>query len=403
MQFAADVSSNRTGNAELIKFAALIALTEFVRGAYLNYLPLYSYNALILSEAIVGTVIFAYFFGETVSKIGIGWLLDRFNNRVILLSGLLLSLVSLYVFQFITSPVLLAVNGALIGLGFAPVWLVVLGYVSSMNEEKRASGVGMIYSAWLVGLGLGSVCVNFLISSLGYNFTLNILVGIWILCMILVLFIRKGMDSESEPKSETRLWYKEAFNDIRRTRYLSPGMFLQTLSITALAPVVPKFLTDTQYVGLEINQYGIVLGAIGMVTVILMLFFGKAAKVFKTENLFIFGLLSASVGVFGMGSLKNLMFILFFGLIIAVSYSVVLPAWYTILSGNVAKDNKGVMWGVFSTIEGIGRSVGPLLGGLLGSYISLHYAFYFSGIILLGLSLFYYFISKKGLLKSTTS
>ncbi len=403
MGHASDALTNRTGSAELIKFTALIGLTEFVRGAFLNYLPLYSYSTLILSEAVVGTIIFAYFFGETVSKIGIGWLLDRFNNKAILLSGLILSLFSLYAFQFITSPVLLVAGGTLIGLGFAPVWLVVLGYVSSMKEGKRASGMGMIYSAWLVGLGLGSVSVNFLISSLGYNATLNIMAGIWILCMVLVLFIREGIRSNSGQNNPKGLLHKGVFNDICRTRHLIPGMFLQTFSIAALAPVIPKFLTDNDYIGLSINQYGLTLGAIGGITVVLMMFFGKVAEVFKSQNLFVFGLLSASVGIFGMGSLRSFIYVLFFGLIIAVSYSLVLPAWYTILSSNVAEGSKGVIWGVFSTIEGIGRSIGPLLGGLIGSYTSLHYTFYFSGIILLVLSLLYYLINKKGHLKGITT
>lgn len=380
----------------MIKLFMLILLTEFVRGAYLNYLPIHSYKELFLSEAVVGAVGFAYFFAETMSKVGVGWILDRFSNRIVLVAGLVLSLVSLYFFKFIDTSLLLIIDGALIGLGFAPVWLVVLSYITSQPKERRSTYMGVIYGAWLVGLGVGTVSVSFLIPLIGYKCTMNLMIGIWVLCVILGWTI--NLSAPAGKNEDSKQPVLNTLKELGKSKYLIPGMLLQTLGITILAPILPKYLIDSNYVGLSLNGYGATLLIIGGTAVLSVVLFGVIGKYVKSERLFVFGLLFTSIGIFGIGNFKYYITVIAFGVLLAISYSAVLPSWYKILSDNVSNNNKGLMWGIFSTIEGIGRAIGPLVGGIAASYISLQFAFYISSAIILLLFVFYYYLNMKQVL-----
>jgi MFS family permease len=130
-----------------------------------------------------------------------------------------------------------------------------------------------------------------------------------------------------------------------------------------------------------------------------MTVFGRLAKYFKPENLFSFGLLFTSVGILGIGNKLSVPLIITFALLLGLAYSAVLPSWNTIMSNNIDPSNKGLMWGGFSTIEGIGRALGPLSGGIVGKYFGLQFSFDFSGIILLGLALFYFYLNKNHMLR----
>jgi MFS family permease len=380
---------NRFSYLTIIKFAILISLTEFVRGAYLNFITLYSYNK-DYSEALVGAVFFAYFFMETVSKIGVGWLLDRFNNRMVLFIGLSISLISLFLYKLVVSPVLLVVAGAIYGLGFAPVWLIVLGYISTFQKERRALSMGIIYSSWLTGLGLGAVLVNFFISK-SFAFALDILIIIWILCIIMGLFIREGIKNSKKVQEKKSL--KDMFKDFCGLDYLIPGMMLQTLALTILMPIVPKYFIGKSFLGMSATQYGNTLAVAGAIIVVCMIVFGKLSKKIRVENLFVFGLLFTSIGILGTANAKYFPLIILFGIISSIAYSAVLPSWNAVVSNSILKDNKGVMWGFVSTLEGVGRAVGSLLGGALGSFVSLRFSFNSCAAIIFALSIFY-FIKK---------
>lgn len=387
----------------LAKFALLIFLTEFVRGAYMGFFPLYSRDILGNNNiGIYGTVFFAYFFVETISKIIVGWILDRFNNKIMLLIGLGISFLAFYALKFITSPILLIIDGAFIGFGFAPVWLIVLGHISSFTEEKRSSSIGIIYAAWLIGLGLGTVSITLLISK-SFTLALNMMILCWLAGIIIAFFVNEGIKSEvnKNKKNGSTDSVLEGLLNFRalilkgllKVKHLLPGMILQTLSITMLTPILSVYFTGP--LGLTKFQYGLAQIVLGITTVACLIVLSRFTKMLGVKNLFLFGLLFAAIGIFAVGHSKNLILILIFGIMIGVSYSAILPSWYTIMSSNVSEKNNGLIWGLFSTLEGLGRALGPLFGGFIAQYYGMQFSFSISAFIMFGLAMFYFVISKK--------
>lgn len=287
-------------------------------------------------------------------------------------------------------------EGGIFGLGFSPVWLIILGYISKFKEEKRAVSMGVIYSAWLCATGLGGVLVSFIIGR-GYNFALLTLIALWSICLIMGALIKEGIRRKEEPIDfSTSDAFQLSFKEIKEKKFLIPGMLLQTFGITILLPIFPIYLTHSKYVNLSTDQYGIALTFIGIVTVVCMILFGSLTKKIGILNLFIGGLIASAISILGIGNFKNIYVILFFGIIFAISYSATLPAWNGILANNIRPEIRGLMWGCFSTIEGFGRSIGSLTGGVLGQNYNLHFSFNLSAITLFTLSIIYViFIRKK--------
>lgn len=380
-------------NKSITAFAALIFLTEFVRGAYLNFVPLYADNVLKYSIDIIGMVSGVVFLAETLAQIGVGWLLDRFNNRIILALGLIISFTALFALRFVSSPLMLVIDGAVYGFGFAPVWIIVLGYVSKFDEHKRSLSMGIVYSAWLSGLGLGTVVVSFLVGR-GYFFAMNVMALIWSISVIFGSLIKEGIRKEDN-HIDVKKSLVMTFNELKTKKYLFPGLFLQTLCIAILVPLIPIYMTSKNYIGLSTDSYGVVLSAIGLMTVFFMIFFGSITKKVGTFNLFAYGLFIISISILGIGNTKSTYIVLTCGLLLAVSYSAVLPAWNGILANNIRGEIRGIMWGSFSTIEGLGRSIGPLLGGIMARTVNPHFSFNISAVLLLLLALYYIYLNKR--------
>ena len=62
------------------------------------------------------------------------------------------------------------------------------------------------------------------------------------------------------------------------------------------------------------------------------------------------------------------------------------PAINAVLANNTPPSYKGRIFGMLFAAQQVGSMAGPLLGGLIATYLGIHYVFAFSGLLLLCLS-----------------
>lgn len=55
----------------------------------------------------------------------------------------------------------------MLGIAVSPIWVIML---SSVQEDKRGKQMGYVYFAWLLGLLVGWVVMNFLIKNTSITF-----------------------------------------------------------------------------------------------------------------------------------------------------------------------------------------------------------------------------------------
>lgn len=145
------------GGTEIPLYAVILLLVEFARGAVLiSFLPLYGKRELGLTLDAVGAAITAHYLTDTVLKMAIGYLLDRFSIRFVVMAGMVASVAGVVLLPFADVPWLFIVAAAIYGIGISPIWIVCL---TQVTEERRAAQMGFLYMIWLGDLAPGRLCV----------------------------------------------------------------------------------------------------------------------------------------------------------------------------------------------------------------------------------------------------
>jgi MFS family permease len=371
--------------SDMLLYLSILFLVEFVRGAALiSFLPIYGDKALGLDLDVIGAAITAHYLTDTALKLAIGYLLDRLSIRTVVSIGLLFSLIGIFVLQFADVPWVFITAAAIYGIGISPVWIVCL---TKIREDQRATQMGFLYTIWLIGLGIGPVVTNFLLD-FNRDLTYWVMVGVSLSAWLLSLFITKGrsvhLDIVPFRKQLSILGSR-----LREMRLLLPGMVLQTLGAGMLLPILPSFAVNS--LGMTTTHYSILLIIGGGCTILGLIPMGKLSDTFGKKWFLIIGFLSFGVVLFALTGHPPLALAFFWAFVLGISYAAVLPAWNALLAAYVPPGQQGLGWGVFSTVEGIGGMIGPIIGGFLATHYSGSSVVGLAGIMFIIISLFYVF------------
>jgi MFS family permease len=367
----------------LIRFAAILFVVEFVRGAFLvSFLPSYAVEHLGLTISLVGVIISVHYFSDTVVKIFAGYLLDRFSMRIILQLGLLIAFVGLWAMYNIHTPWVLVVSAAVFGIGVSPIWIICL---SQVNEDNRAEQMGLLYTLWLAGLGLGPVAINFLIDK-SYSLSFWLISALWIIGGVLSLGVSTVKQSQliSIPVKEqvSMFWSR-----LRIMGPLFPGMILQTMGASMLLPILPNFAA--KHLGLSHADYSFMLIVGGIATIICLIPMGRLSDRFGGKWFMIVGFSAFAIVLYGLTVVTSFNSALVIAVLLGFSYAAVLPAWNALLAHFIPKEQKGVGWGLFSSLEGIGIIAGPVVGGWIAVQYNDSWTVLTSALLFIAIAMFY--------------
>lgn len=368
---------------ELLPVAVILFLVEFVRGAYLiSFLPAYSTGQLGMSVTIVGAAVTSHYIMDTMAKSLLGYLLDRFSSRRVVHWGLLVSFFGLLLTYYAQQTWVLILAAAIYGIGISPVWIVAL---SRARETDRATQMGALYTLWLVGLGLGPILINFLLDE-SYSASFWIMAGFWMTGWLLSLRIPdqqiSSIDSVSFVAQCKALWER-----LKAMKPLLPGMVLQTTAAGMLVPILPGFAT--KHVGLTYTQYSYVLLAGGVCAVLGLIPMGRLSDRRGKKWFLVFGFGIFAFALYALTLGGNLYTSILWAMVLGLSYAAVLPVWNAILSYQVPDGQRGLGWGIFSSVEGIGVMIGPVLGGWIADLYGETITILFSAALLGGIAVFY--------------
>jgi MFS family permease len=368
----------------LARLAVIFFLVEFVRGAILiTYVPKFAVNELYLTMTTVGFAVAMHYVADTAAKLGIGYLLDRFPLQWIVQTCFLLSFAGLFMLQHALEAWLLIAGAVLFGVGASPVWLIGM---SSVSEQDRGHQMGVLYMAWLLGLGLGPVLLNFFLDWFPYSTSFYVLFGMTVVAWAVSWYIPNTAASGMKTIPLRRQLQMLSVH-MRAVRPLLPGMILQTLGASMLVPILPQFAEESLL--LTNTQYSFFLLTGGAFAVLALVPMGRLSDKFGKKWFLIAGFASFSFGLYTITTIETLWMCLLWAVILGVSYAAVLPAWNALLAQFVPPQQKGVGWGIFSTVEGIGVMIGPAIGGILADTFSLGFPFLVSAALFLFIAIFY--------------
>jgi len=357
-------------NLEDYALLAVLFLSEFTRSAFfISFLPLYTTERLGWTIATAGAAASAHFFTETLLKFFAGWQLDRIG-RPLLQAGLIVGLLSLVAVRAYSHPALLIISSGLFGLGLSPLWIGVITQVAPINKENRSFRVSLVFIAWLAGIGSGLSVINFFIS-ISYDFAYAIIICFLLSALIVTrLFLPPVPAHKKDNTSPGTIItaFRQIISNRNFSRAILPGMFLQTMSASMLLPVFPVFAT--QRMGMSPDGYGLLLLAGGFTTMLALIPMGKLADRMNIKIMLFTGFLSSSAALAGLALTRDRHAAFILVLILGLSYGAVLPAWNSLLAGSIPPKQQATGWGLFSAVEGLGMSVGPVVGGFLAGGFS---------------------------------
>ncbi|WP_374018455.1 MFS transporter [Paenibacillus thiaminolyticus] len=370
---------------EIALLAIILFFVEFVRGAALiSFIPIYGKNTLHISLAIIGTAITAHYLTDTILKMGIGYLLDRFSPPLIINAGLLISFAGIGLFYYGASDWLFIAAAALYGVGISPVWIVCL---TKVKEENRAAQMGFLYMIWLVGMGAGPVVLNLIVDKHPQTAYL-LLFALSGIAWVLSFFIGGGRQqlADAAPVPFRQQW-DALLVKVKAMKPLLPGMILQTLGASMLVPILPTFAAEA--LSFSSQQYSVLLVLGGGFTVLGLVPMGKwsdrvGRKPFLIIGFGIFGLALASLSLY-----PSVIFAYGLAVLLGISYSAVLPAWNALLALYVPPGHKGLGWSLLSTVEGIGVLLGPVIGGVIANASSAGTVIWISAGLFCAISIIY--------------
>lgn len=385
-------------------YALLIVLfmVEFSRGAFfLSFLPTYTTAFLGWSIATAGLATSVHYFSETILKFFAGWQFDRFGKPVIL-AGLFIGLVSLAIAKAYSHPMQLIISSGLFGLGVSPLWIGVITEVAPVNQINRSSRISLVFTSWLSGMGSGMILINFFIS-ISYDFAYTIIIAV-LLSALIISWIYIPPNPGQHPNNGVTpgsmlLSLKTMVLNQGVLRVLLPGMFLQTLSVSLLLPILPVLATTR--LNLSHDGYAMLIMAGGTATILFIIPMGRLADKINLRIILFIGFASTSSALTALALVGNKDNAFALVLILGISYAAVLPAWNTLLARAVPPENQASGWGFFSSIEGLGISSGPAIGGLLANGFSPSSVLLASGGILLIMAFFYLLYPVDKLLKKS--
>jgi DHA1 family multidrug resistance protein-like MFS transporter len=367
-----------------VGFLIIVALVEFIKMGLIMMLLPSLFVGFHYSQIVLGWVLSANLLADNLCKSATGWLADRKGPWPVLLMGCLTILTGLVVLVLGIhhNVLLIIIAAALVGIGGSPTWpAAIAGAIKIKGENNRAATISLISIVWMIGGGLGIFLVGLLIGVHPKNVTPNFALlfqqiyarAIWLLfgaaaATILITILgwylsNKLAKWESHFGERSACPFSAVINHVKLVWNLIPGMFFQAFSLGMLLPNLLPF--TMQKIGFTETQYYLLLLSGGAVVVIFMNPVGRLIDRRGPRGFLVGGFLLAALALLVMVYYGNPISIWFIVVLLGLSYALIQPAWNGILAASIPPSQRGVLMGLFMSIEGLGFALGPLLGGWL--------------------------------------
>ena len=367
------------------RYIPLVAGVEFVRSALmLVLLPTLGVHFLGLSMAVVGIAISAHYLFDNALRPFFGYLADAIGAKALLSGGLLISSAAMVLMVASRSPLALIFSTALFGIGASSLWPVVISRLTREVEEgERAKSLSTIYATWMIASGCGTVLASSLTRT-SLTVALPILTAVILASGTYALIIKMERSSGvsfhfSRIMQHWRKDWRTLLLHLQASKWLFPGMYVQTLAMGLLIPVLSPYarlvLHDRP------TQITVALLLVGGAAVGTLPLFGRFVDRWGSRPFLIVGYLGAGVSLAFFTLQTKFWTAMIAFLFAGIFYAMILPAWNSVLDQAVSEEWRAAMWGFFMMVEGLGTATGPLFSGELWVVGGPHAPFWGTAII----------------------
>ena len=361
---------------------------------YVPVLPIYSKD-LGSSLQFIGIIVGSYAVGQILFRIPIGYLSDRLKSRKLfsVLSGIVSFLGSAYLF-ISNNPNDVLIGRTITGVAAAG-WVAISVYYSSFfprNERFKSSTI--ILSSNMLSVFLGTFLSGYISDFISIKtcFLLSMVTAI-ISSILFLISKEKPFDTKSQ-------FSTIQFINLLRNKLLIClcliGIFIQFITFSINFSYFPIYLNELSFsdsiVGNLVAFYTLAsfIGTISSPGLI---------KRFGLWRIFIYSAILIGSTTLITPLFENLFLLIFLRLIGGIGGGIIFSSCMSSIVRGIQENYQASAMGIFQAVYAIGMFLGPILSGVIGSYINLESVFIFSSSVTLPIILISFFIKKEELAK----
>jgi DHA1 family multidrug resistance protein-like MFS transporter len=373
----------------------LLGLVELVRGGiFIAFVPSYVTDQLKATVLISGAIISAQYAADTISKPFSGWLIDYLGPRLGLIFTLPLCICGIFIFLCSKSESLLICGAVLYGVGGAAVWPSVVSIMLDKSpDEGKAGTMSTIYVAWLSGIGIGILLVNFLYH-LGPQLIIYIMLGVTFLPAVMAFGMpKKPVEAKIDRQGQAVTQFHTLLRGLWKFRVLLPGAFTQTLSLSMLLPVLQPWCLA--HLGLNQAAMGVLIMIGGALALAFLVPLGKLVDRLGYQIFLVGGFALAGVLLNLIVRSSEHLLIYSCAVLLGLAYACILPAWNGFIAYMLPPHLRASLYSMVMSIEGLGIAAGPVLGGKISVSYGSNVLFYITSVVLLVMACFYFLLFQQ--------
>ena len=370
---------------EIAKYLSIVFLVAWIgRSTVWNFLPIY-FEREIASVFLVGILTSLPAAIPVLIDIPIGNLVQRAGEKVVIFSGLLISIFP--GIAYLTAiPILLAAGKMIEGLTKSMVWIG--GWSLSLTSSDDAVESETV-SVFLLGVNitavLGPVIGGYLIYAYGFSVPLYL----WIMSATLSVIVFTsyiGLSTKIKLKDSVeqlfeRRTYQDDWKHIKKNwsnlRLPLTLIFLYSIIFSFFWLAIPLLLDE---MGANFIQMGLIFGAAAFPSLFQYIFGDIADKHGELKLVTILSIILIVV-LGAMSTIESVLLIGAFFLIARLFVSGMSPPIHSIYDARVPDDLEGELTGFFELAKHSGQAIGPTLAGAIASIWTLGASFLMAAIV----------------------
>jgi len=328
-------------------------------------------SSLSISKTEAGVIYSSYFLTATLLSPALGFLVDRWDARVILTVFVALLGMGACLMSFSATVLQASFFFAIVGIGqsacWAPVVTVVLRWVS---EKRRGIALSIVDLGSTVSIAFWSMIIPLMIVPYGWRM-------VWVCIGVLGLLVA-GMNfffvrSHPSPELESpvsrvapkvQIPIKAAYMAILRDkRFHLIGFSYLLISFSILIPLLFLTVYGTQELKISYSSAAGLLAVAGVAGAIGKLVLGPISDlVGRVKVMMLCGVLIAAGGL-GFAYARELVVLILFTAVFGIGYGTIWPVFAASARDLFSKEYAGSIVGLWTVYHGLGSIVAPVFAG----------------------------------------
>jgi DHA1 family multidrug resistance protein-like MFS transporter len=271
--------------------------------------------------------------------------------------------------------------------GFVPASMAIVA--STAPEKEMGWSLGMMQAATLSGGILGPLFGGFLAEWFGLRTSFIVAsVIIFVATAAVILWVNEGASAKEPTQAKAKAgilqtWREAATN--RNLMFLLLLLFIFQLSVNMVQPLLTLHIAGLQgKIEGAVLVSGIVFSVIGIAGIAASPFWGKIGQTYSYSVILCICLMCAGGVISTQYFVQQLWLFTIVQFIFGFFMAGVSPSVNTMVINSTDKGFRGRSFGLTTSANQFGAMAGPLIGGVLGLKLSIHWVFVVSGMILIG-------------------